>query len=98
MTPENHTATGRPAPRTLAELTAGPSWTIERSQTTGQWSTAEWRAGAWQIGLTPVRHGVIAAMLWSGDQLVDHIRGGEATVCAKVASWFTTIARQRTTG
>lgn len=98
MSPENHTAAQRPAPRTLAELTAGPSWTVERSRTTGQWSTAEWRGGSWLIGLTPVRHGVVAAMLWSEDRLVDHIRGGEGTVCAKVLSWFVTIAREGATG
>ncbi|MFI5612589.1 hypothetical protein [Amycolatopsis sp. NPDC051903] len=98
MSSENHTAPPRQAPRTLAELTAGPSWMIERSPTTGQWSTAEWRGGTWQIGLTPVRHGVVAAMLWSSDELVDHVRGGEATVCAKVLGWFGDIARHRSAG
>ncbi|MEV8611670.1 hypothetical protein AB0383_27700 [Amycolatopsis sp. NPDC051373] len=93
MSTENNTVRQWRAPKTVAELAAGPAWTVERSATTGQWSTAEWRHGSWQIGLTPVRHGVVAAMLWSQDKLVEHTRGGEATICAKVTGWLEEIAR-----
>ncbi|MEU4673419.1 hypothetical protein AB0F91_37065 [Amycolatopsis sp. NPDC023774] len=73
-------------------LTTAPGWEVRRSPTTGEWSTAEWydrsvRSG-WRIGLTPIRPGVVAAMLWSGDILVDHARGTEAATYARAHRWI----------
>ncbi|MEV4598354.1 hypothetical protein AB0K15_13180 [Amycolatopsis sp. NPDC049253] len=75
----------------MDQLAGDSEWNIIRHQTSGQWVTAEWQAerrGAlWRIGLTPVRPGIVAAMLWSGDRLVDHARGAQPAMWAMVCSW-----------
>ncbi|EOD64549.1 hypothetical protein [Amycolatopsis vancoresmycina] len=79
------------APRTVAELAADPAWTVTRTGTTGQWLTAERvveRNGDRRlIGLTPIRPGTVALMLWSGGEVVEHVRGTEAEVCATAHRW-----------
>ncbi|KDN22007.1 hypothetical protein [Amycolatopsis rifamycinica] len=73
-------------PRSVADLAADPAWTITRTGTTGQWLTAERvveRDGQHRlIGLTPIRPGAVALMVWSGGEVVEHLRGTEAEVCA----------------
>ncbi|MEV5714771.1 hypothetical protein AB0L41_12800 [Amycolatopsis mediterranei] len=79
------------APRSVAELAADPAWTVTRTGTTGQWLTAERvveRNGHRRlIGLTPIRPGRVALMLWSGGEVVEHVRGTEAEVCATAHRW-----------
>ncbi|MET8852746.1 hypothetical protein [Amycolatopsis sp. NPDC004625] len=78
-------------PRTVAELAADPAWTVTRTGTTGQWLTAERvveRNGHPRlIGLTPIRPGTVALMLWSGGEVVEHVRGTEADICATAHRW-----------
>ncbi|MEV6823886.1 hypothetical protein [Amycolatopsis sp. NPDC051102] len=88
-----HEQPASPAPRSVAELTADPAWTVTRTGTTGQWLTAERvveRNGHHRlIGLTPIRPGTVALMLWSGGEVVEHVRGTEAEVCATAHHWAT---------
>lgn len=78
-------------PRSVAELAADPAWTVTRAATTGQWLTAErvLEDGARRqvIGLTPIRPGRVALMLWSGGEVVEHLRGSEAEACAQAHRW-----------
>lgn len=84
-----HTSQGAELPWAVDRLAADPAWNITRHTTSGHWVTAEWRDGdRWRIGLTPIDDDIVAAMLWSGDQLVDHARGTEAAMCATVHSWI----------
>ncbi|SFW73054.1 hypothetical protein [Amycolatopsis australiensis] len=80
-------------PRSVAELAEDPAWTVTRTGTTGQWLTAERgveRGGhRCLIALTPIRPGVVALMLWSGGEVVEHLRGTEAEVCATAHRWAT---------
>ena len=79
------------APRSVAELAADPAWEVTRTGTTGQWLTAERaleRNGHRRlVGLTPIRPGTVALMLWSGGEVVDHFRGSEAEACATAHRW-----------
>jgi hypothetical protein len=76
-----HTQLENPVPRSVAELTEDPAWTVTRTGTTGQWLTAERvieRNGHRElIGLTPIRPGTVALMLWSDSEVVEHVRGTE---------------------
>ncbi|CAL9410713.1 hypothetical protein SUDANB95_01642 [Actinosynnema sp. ALI-1.44] len=86
--------TGRP-PRSVAELAASaPEWVVETDQR-GRWLTAERRVvrggRRWVIGLTPVRDGVTALVLWSGDVVAGHARGSEADMCLRAHRWFTEL-------
>jgi len=78
-------------PRSVAELATDPAWTVTRTGTTGQWLTAERvveRNGQRRlIGLTPIRPGTVALMLWSGGEVVEHVRGTEGEVCATAHRW-----------
>ncbi|XVV00549.1 hypothetical protein ACQPW3_24300 [Actinosynnema sp. CA-248983] len=85
-----HRAPGHP-PRSVAELAASsPEWQVETDQR-GRWLTAQRRvergARRWLIGLTPVRDGVTALVLWSGDTVAGHARGSEAEMCARAHRW-----------
>ncbi len=75
----------------MAELTSDPMWTVTRTGTTGQWLTAERvleRNGHRRlIGLTPIRPGTVAVMLWADGEVVEHVRGSEAEVCATAQRW-----------
>ncbi|WP_290061904.1 hypothetical protein [Amycolatopsis solani] len=79
------------APRSVADLAADPDWVVTRTATTGQWLTAERtleRDGHHRLlGLTPIRPGIVALMLWSGGDVVQHFRGDEATACATALRW-----------
>ncbi|WP_410643240.1 hypothetical protein [Amycolatopsis sp. lyj-346] len=78
-------------PRSVAELAADPAWTVTRTGTTGQWLTAErvleHNGHRRLIGLTPIRPGTVALMLWAGGEVVEHLRGTEAEVCATAHRW-----------
>lgn len=77
----------------MAELTEDPTWTVTRTGTTGRWLTAERvleRDGhRLLIGLTPIRPGTVALILWSDGEVVEHLRGTEAEVCAQAHRWIT---------
>ncbi|WP_410612413.1 hypothetical protein [Amycolatopsis sp. lyj-109] len=83
----------KPVPRSVADLTADPAWTVTRTGTTGQWLTAERvleRNGHRRlIGLTPIRPGAVALMLWADGEVVEHLRGTEAEVCSTAHRWTT---------
>lgn len=88
-------ATPRPdpggVPRSVGELAASsPSWRV-RWTPHRQWITAERvvtvSGRQWTIGLTPTRAGMTALVLWSGDEVVDHLRGTEAQMCAQAHRW-----------
>lgn len=78
-------------PRSVAELAEDPAWTVTRTGTTGQWLTAERvleRNGHRRlIGLTPIRPGTVALILWSDGEVVEHLRSTEATACATAHRW-----------
>ncbi|MCR6487371.1 hypothetical protein M8542_31530 [Amycolatopsis sp. OK19-0408] len=78
-------------PRSVAELAADPAWVVTRTGTTGQWLTAErvlTRDGHQRlVGLTPIRPGTVALMLWAGGEVVGHFRGSEAEACATALRW-----------
>ncbi|MEV0066230.1 MULTISPECIES: hypothetical protein [unclassified Amycolatopsis] len=74
--------------RSVDDLDADPAWSVTRSPTHGQWLTAEWASGRWLVGLTPVDSGVVAAILWSGDDVIGHARGSEAAMCATCRTWI----------
>ncbi|MEU5266645.1 hypothetical protein [Amycolatopsis sp. NPDC021455] len=78
-------------PRSVADLAADPAWTVTRTGTTGRWLTAERvleRNGHRRlIGLTPIRPGTVALMLWADGEVVEHVRGTEAEVCAMAHRW-----------
>ena len=78
-------------PRSVAELAADPDWVVTRTGTTGQWLTAERvleRDGRRRLlGLTPIRPGTVALMLWSGGDVVEHFRGSEAEACSTALRW-----------
>lgn len=75
----------------MADLAADPAWTVTRTGTTGRWLTAERvleRNGHRRlIGLTPIRPGTVALMLWADGEVVEHVRGTEAEVCAMAHRW-----------
>jgi hypothetical protein len=79
-------------PRSVADLAADPAWTVTRTGTTGQWLTAERvveRNGRRRlVGLTPIRPGIVALMLWSGGDVIEHLRGSEAEACATAHRWI----------
>ncbi|MFJ9778860.1 hypothetical protein ACIRSS_04710 [Amycolatopsis sp. NPDC101161] len=78
-------------PRSVTELGADPAWTVTRTGTTGQWLTAERaleRDGHRRlIGLTPIRPGAVALMLWADGEVVEHLRTTEADACATAHRW-----------
>ncbi|MEV4150979.1 hypothetical protein AB0J40_45510 [Amycolatopsis sp. NPDC049691] len=78
-------------PRSVNELGTDPAWTITRTGTTGQWLTAErvveQNGHRRLIGLTPIRPGVVALMLWSDGEVVEHVRTTEAEACAQAHRW-----------
>ncbi|MFB9691098.1 hypothetical protein [Amycolatopsis plumensis] len=80
-----------PAPQSVAELTADPAWTVTRTGTRGQWLTAErvvQQDGHRRVvGLTPIRPGTVAVMLWSDGDVVEHARGSEADACTTAHRW-----------
>ncbi|MEU0537361.1 hypothetical protein [Amycolatopsis tolypomycina] len=82
-------------PRSVAELATDPAWTVTRTGTTGQWLTAErvveHDGHRRLIGLTPIGPGAVALMLWSGGEVVEHVRGTEAEVCATAHRWATEV-------
>ncbi|RSM38857.1 hypothetical protein DMA12_31810 [Amycolatopsis balhimycina DSM 5908] len=86
-------------PRSVAELTADPAWMVTRTGTTGQWLTAERvveRNGCRRrIGLTPIRPGAVALMLWADGEVVEHLRGTEAEVCATAHRWAAELLSER---
>jgi hypothetical protein len=82
---------GDPSPD-IGVLTSAPGWEVRRSPTTAEWHHRSKRDGR-RIGSTPIRPGVIAAMLWSGDLLVDHSRGTEAAMCARGHRRIATVTR-----
>nr|WP_284748332.1 hypothetical protein [Amycolatopsis sp. RTGN1] len=43
------------------------------------------------IGLTPIRPGVVALMLWSGGEVVEHLRTTEAEACATAHRWISKL-------
>ncbi|MEU4673230.1 hypothetical protein AB0F91_36075 [Amycolatopsis sp. NPDC023774] len=65
----------------MDNLDADPAWSVTRSPTHGQWVTAEWASGPRRVGLAPVGSGVVAAALWSDDDVAGHARGSEAARC-----------------
>lgn len=74
-------------PQTVAALAAtSDDWVIQHSPEYGRWTTAERvivRDGRkWRLGLTPVSAALVALVIWSDDDIVAHIRGTEAQVCA----------------
>ncbi len=79
------------APRSVTDLAADPDWVVTRTGTTGQWLTAERaldRNGDRRLlGLTPIRPGTVALMLWSGGDVVEHFRGSEAEACTTALRW-----------
>jgi hypothetical protein len=79
------------APRSVADLAADPAWTVTRAGTTGQWLTAErvleHHGHRRLIGLTPIRPGAVALMLWADGEVVEHLRGTEAEACATAHRW-----------
>ncbi|WP_410672103.1 hypothetical protein [Amycolatopsis sp. cmx-4-68] len=83
----------KPVPRSVAELGADPAWTVTRTGTTGRWLTAErvveHDGHRRLIGLTPIRPGTVALMLWADGEVVEHVRGTEAEVCATAHRWAT---------
>ncbi|MEJ2853116.1 MULTISPECIES: hypothetical protein [unclassified Saccharothrix] len=88
-----------PRPRSVAELAASsPAWQVETDQR-GRWLTAERRivhdGRRWLIGLTPVRDGVVALVLWSGDVVAGHARGSEADMCARADRWVADLMARR---
>ncbi|MGW5714599.1 hypothetical protein ACWEVP_00410 [Amycolatopsis sp. NPDC003865] len=80
-------------PRSVAELTTDPGWTVTRTGTTGQWLTAEriveGNGHRRLIGLTPIRPGVVALMLWADGEVVEHLRTTEAEACGTAHRWVT---------
>lgn len=82
-------------PRSVAELATDPAWTVVRAGTTGQWLTAERvleRHGHHRlVGLTPIRPGTVALMLWSDGEVVKHVRSSEAEACATAHHWVTDL-------
>jgi hypothetical protein len=87
----HHEQPGKLAPRSVADLAADPAWTVTRTGTTGQWLTAERtveRDGRRRlIGLTPIRPGAVALMLWADGEVVEHVRGTEAEACETAHRW-----------
>ncbi|ADJ49520.1 hypothetical protein AMES_7696 [Amycolatopsis mediterranei S699] len=79
------------APRSVAQLTQDPAWTVTRTGTTGQWLTAERvleRNGHRRlVGLTPIQPGVVALILWDDGEVVEHLRGTEAEACTTAHRW-----------
>ncbi|MEU4520336.1 hypothetical protein AB0F52_16760 [Amycolatopsis sp. NPDC024027] len=84
--------TGELVPRSVAELAADSAWTVTRTGTTGHWLTAERiveRDGRrLLIGLTPIRPGTVALMLWADGEVVEHLRGSEAEACTTAHRWI----------
>ncbi|MBB2937747.1 hypothetical protein FHX82_004823 [Amycolatopsis bartoniae] len=78
------------APGSVAELARDVSWQVTTG-VGGQWITAETAVRhdgqEWRIGLTPARGDITALILWSGDKVVDHVRGTEAAMCARAQRW-----------
>ena len=78
-------------PRSVADLAADPTWTVTRTGTTGQWLTAErvveQNGHRRLIGLTPIRPYVVALMLWSDGEVVEHLRSTETEACARAHRW-----------
>ncbi|MEQ0565213.1 hypothetical protein ABJI51_39570 [Amycolatopsis sp. NEAU-NG30] len=75
-------------PRSVTELAADPAWTVTRARASGQWLTAERVLGHGRlIGLTPIHPGAVALMLWSGGEVVEHLRTTEAEACATAHRW-----------
>ncbi|MFF1612345.1 hypothetical protein ACFVYA_31605 [Amycolatopsis sp. NPDC058278] len=81
----------RAAPRSVAELASDPTWTVTRTGTSGQWLTAErvvdQNGHRRLVGLTPIRPGTVAVMLWSDGDVVEHVRGSEPEACAIAHRW-----------
>jgi len=79
-------------PRSVAELATDPAWTVTRTGTTGHWLTAEriveHNGQRRLIGLTPIRPGTVALMLWTDGEVVEHLRGSEAEACATAHRWI----------
>ncbi|MFK0249140.1 hypothetical protein ACIQUM_30960 [Amycolatopsis azurea] len=79
------------APQSVAELAVDPGWKVTRAGTTGHWLTAERvierEGGNWLIGLTPVRPGVVALILWFDGEVVENLRDTEAETCATAYRW-----------
>ncbi|ONI87083.1 hypothetical protein ALI144C_10365 [Actinosynnema sp. ALI-1.44] len=80
----------------VARLAADPAWQVT-VLTGGRWSTAEWSGRHddhhWVIGLTPVQASV-ALIVWRDDEMVDHARGDEKTMCAAARAWVSRILVQ----
>ncbi len=85
-------------PRSVDELTYDPQWRITRSSRSRHWVTAEYRAAdpedPWVIGLTPITHDVVAAILWKGDVVNEHKRGTEAAMCELARTWITRMSER----
>ncbi|WP_410567274.1 hypothetical protein [Amycolatopsis sp. cmx-4-61] len=83
------------APRSVAELASDPAWTVTRTGTSGRWLTAERVVeldGCRRlVGLTPIRPGTVAVMLWSDDEVVEHVRGSEAEACVTAHRWVSKL-------
>lgn len=80
-------AQGELVPRSVEDLAADPAWTVTRTGTTGRWLTAERAVERKLVGLTPIRDGTVALMLWSDGEVVEHLRTTEAEACATAHRW-----------
>lgn len=89
---------GQVAPASVAELARDGAWQVTTG-VSGRWITAETavRSGGheWRIGLTPARGDITALILWSGDKVVDHVRGTESAMCARAQRWRDNLAAGR---
>ena len=74
-------------PRSVAALAASGEWDVQYSLPSGRWLTAERvvvRGGRrWRLGLTPVSAAIVALVVWLDEDVVAHVRGTEAQVCAQ---------------
>ncbi|GAB3727628.1 hypothetical protein GCM10027598_47530 [Amycolatopsis oliviviridis] len=85
-------------PRSVDELAFDPQWRITRSSRSRRWVTAEYRAtdpeDPWVIGLTPIAHDLVAAILWKGDIVTEHERGSETAMCELARRWIARLGEQ----
>ncbi|MFI5589077.1 hypothetical protein ACIA5G_28750 [Amycolatopsis sp. NPDC051758] len=89
--------TAEPQVASVAELARMSAWTVAGSR--GRWITAERTLDLggrrWVVGLTPTVGDAVALMLWRDDDVVAHLRGTEAVLCATAFRWVTNLLAGR---
>ncbi|WP_410626727.1 hypothetical protein [Amycolatopsis sp. cmx-8-4] len=86
-------------PTSIASLAALHTWTITSTGPEVHWHNAERTIIAdgrhWTIGLTPTSGDTVAHMLWSGNDVVAHLRGSEPDLVRTAYRWATNLLKGR---